>query len=261
MDNNQFIISNPDTYLETQGKSLQERLNSVSILPEQEREIVRDSTVKTIRDKLLGLFKVGEVISTILKWDEEIDKEISNAKKSVLLEQYLNKVDQQENSINRLKMFLTAPQGNVLFNKILRILDDTPPDAELIEHLSTALKYIVNESDFHRMFEKHKFALSQIEKLTPQALTILADHRNFPSFQLSNAITFGPKVTSEWNSQFVHTYCNNKGITQEDLVSRVSHVIIQLQTQGYIEAFKLQNNKYSCEVSDIGKDLLPYITT
>ncbi len=261
MDKNHFIISQPQTYFETQSKSLQERLNNVKIDENKECKIINEKTVKTIRDKALGLFKIGDVISTVLNWNCEIDKEIDEAKKAILLEQYFNRADKQEDAINKLRIFLTNPQGNVLFNKILRILDDSPPDQELIYHLSSVLKYITDDDNFYKMFEKHKFALSQIEKLTPQALTILADYKNYPTFKLGSAISFGPKVTSEWNVQFVNAYCLKKGISSQEFVTRVSHVITQLQTQGYIEAYKTQENLFACEVSSIGRDLLPYLTS
>lgn len=261
MDKNQFIISQPQTYFETQSISLQERLNNVKIDEDIECEIVNDKTIKIIRDNTLGLFKIGEVISTLLNWNDEIDKEIEEAKKAILLEQYFNRVDKHEETINKLKIFLTNPQGNVLFNKILRIIDDNPPDQELIHHLSSALKYITNDENFHSMFEKHKFAISQIEKLTPQALTLLADYKNYPTFQLGTAISFGPKVTSEWNMQFVIAYCTMKRISSQEIISRISHVITQLQTQGYIEAFKTKENLYMCEVSSIGRDILPYLVS
>lgn len=259
MEKNHFIISQSQTYFETQSISLVERLNNVKIDNEKECEIVNGKTVKIIRDKTLGLFKIGEVISTLLNWNDEIDKEIEEAKKAVLLEQYFNRADEHEEAINKLKIFLTNPQGNVLLNKILRILDDSPPDPELIHHLSSVLKYITNDENLHNMFEKHKFAISQIEKLTPQALTILADYKSYPTFQLGTVISFGPKVTSEWNMQFVKAYCLKKGISSQEIVARISHVITQLQTQGYIEAFKIQENLFVCEVSSMGGELLPYL--
>ena len=41
--------------------------------------------------------------------------------------------------------------------------------------------------------------------------------------------------------------------------SRIAHTIVQLESQGYIEAFKKDDNTIVCEVSQIGKDLMPYI--
>lgn len=260
MDKNNFIITQSETYLQTQNKTLEQRLNNIEISQDREQDIIGNKTVKTIRDKTLGLFKVGEVISTFLNWNEEVDEEIDEAKKSVLLERFFNSVDYHENTINKLKQFITNPQGNVLFNKVLRILDDNPPDLELISHLSTALKYIIDNGDFYKLFEKHKFALAQIEKLSPQALTILSDYRNYPDFKLESSTSMGGKITSEWNIKFVQSYCNLKEISSDEIIIRISHVITQLQTQGYLAAYTSRENVCYCEVTSIGKDLLPYIT-
>ncbi len=114
------------------------------------------------------------------------------------------------------------------------ILDDYPPDLELIDHLVRALKYMVNNDNFYKMFEQHKFTLAQIEKLTPQALTILSDYENYPVFNLEMSMSFGPNVTSEWYDKFIEAYCKNKNINSLEMKSRVAHVIIQLQSQGYL---------------------------
>lgn len=260
MDKSEFIITQSKTYFQTQNKTLEQRLNNLEISKDKEQEIIQNRIIKTIRDKTLGLFKIGEVVSTILNWSEQIDEEVTKAKKAVLLENYLNSVDNHEEAINELKNFITNPQGNVLFNKILRILDDNPPDLELTAHLSSAIKYIINKGNFYKMFEKHKFAIGQIEMLSPQALTILADYENYPDFNLGGGATMNSKVTSEWNNQFMVAYSAAKGINSNEIISRISYVVDQLQTQGYLAAYTSKENRCYCAVTSIGKELLPYIT-
>ena len=259
MDKNNFIITNSEMYFDTQNKSLEERIKNINLDENYENEVKYNMALDTVKDKILGSFKIGEVISTILDWSDNVNNEIKEAKKAILLEQYLNKIDKQEDSINKLKLFITQPKGNVLFNKILMILEDYPPDLELINHLAKALRYMVNNDNFSKMFEQHKFALSQIEKLTPQALTILADYKNYPEFNLGMSMTFGVKVTSEWHDKFIEAYCNRKKITSIEMKSRIAHTIVQLESQGYIEAFKKDDKTIVCEVSQIGLDLMPYI--
>lgn len=167
IDENTFIITNSNMYFDTQDKSLEERIKSINLDKDYENEVRSNATLNIVKDKFLGSFKIGEVISTILEWSDDVNNQVKEAKKSVLLEEYLNKIDKQEDSINKLKQFITQPKGNVLFNKILMILEDYPPDLELIAHLAKALRYMVNNDNFGKMFEQHKFALSQIEKLTP----------------------------------------------------------------------------------------------
>jgi len=54
---------------------------------------------------------------------------------------------------------LTNPTGNTLFNKLLRILDNSTPDLELTEHLAKVLKHIV-ETDFSSLFEDHNYKVT-----------------------------------------------------------------------------------------------------
>lgn len=260
MKNSNFIVKNPEMYLETQGKVLDQRLKDIKIDEGKVQELIFEKGVTTIRDKVLGLFKLGEIINTILSFSDETNEIINNAKKDTLLEYYLNIVDNHEAALNELKLLLTSKYGLTLFNKINKILDNNPPDAELTRTLAYALKHIIDNNDFDKMFERHKFALEQIEMLPIQALAILSDYKNFPGFSLEGiSYDNSRKVTSEWNNEFVKAYCKHKGITSNDKIIRVSHVIKQLQVQGYLAVFKPKEFIFYCEVTNIGKDLLPYI--
>jgi len=254
------IIDTPDYYFNTQRKALEQRLDGVKLSSEQESEIIKSKTFKTIRDKTLGLFKIGEIINTVLNWNDDIDKDLKEAKKEYLLSSYFDKTDRTEDSIMKIKQLLTSPQGNTLFNKILRILDNTPPDLELTNHLANVLYHITN-TDFYNLFDDHKYALNQIEMLTPQALTILADNKNWPTIMLSSYSTSGPKVTSDWLIEFSGTYAKTKGITEMKIIERIKHSINDLIKNRYIEAHLVAERtaKAKVKITEIGQLILPYI--
>jgi predicted transport protein len=84
-------------------------------------------------------------------------------------------------------------------------------------------------------------------------------YKNHPVFNLGMSMSFGAKVTSEWHDKFIEAYYKSKNINSLEMRSRVVHVIIQLQSQGYMEAFKKDDTTVVCEVTKIGKDLIPYI--
>lgn len=252
------IISSPDFYFSSQDKTLEHRLAEIKLTEEEETEIASKLASKTIRDKVLGVFKIGEIINTIINWNDEVDKDIREAKKEFLLANYFERGEKSEYAIASLKNFLTNPQGNTLFNKILRIFDDSPPDIELAKHLSNALKYIIN-SDFASMFEKHKYALSQIEQLTPQAITILSDYSNWPLIKLENYSASGPRVTSDWLSEFTDHYSKSKGIIDSDTIERVRHSINELISGRLIEANLTGDKNAKCVITKVGQLLLPYV--
>ena len=252
------IINYPEHYFTAQGKSLDARISNVSLSEQEISDISKDHTKKFVRDKVLGMFKLGEVVAEIINWNESVDEDLKEAKKEYLLAQYFEKNDQNELALHQIKEFLSSPQGNTIFNKILRILDDTPPDIELANHLSSALKHIV-DSNFESLFEEHKYALSQIEKLTPQALTILADNANWPYITLGSSTAMGSKITSDWLFEFTHAYCQAKSITDKSMGNRVQHSINDLISSRLIEAHRTEGGKVMCVVADVGKGLLPYI--
>ncbi|WP_163579985.1 hypothetical protein [Gracilibacillus saliphilus] len=96
-EKSKFIATNTDNYLYVQGQSLEKSLDKIRIDSEEENEIVKYKTIGTIRYKALGLMgSIGDMISTIINWNEEVDTEITEAKKRILLEKYINKADEHE---------------------------------------------------------------------------------------------------------------------------------------------------------------------
>lgn len=253
------IIDHPEHYFNAQQKTLDARIDEVKLPGALESEITANHAKKFIRDKTFGLFKLGEIVSEIINWNESIDEDLKQAKKEYLLANYFERNEKNEEVLTQIKRFLTSAQGNTLFNKILRILGDTPPDLELSNHLSSALKHIVDNS-FTRLFEQHKYALSQIELLTPQALTILADRTSWPLIPLGSYSATGGRVTSDWLMEFTQVYANSKNIHDQNVISRVRHSINELITGRLIEAHIIVERQAKCSVTQVGELLLPYVT-
>ena len=239
------IIGHPEHYFNAQQKTLDARIDEIKLPEDVQSEITANHAKKFIRDKALGLFKIGEIVSEIINWNESVDEDLKQAKKEYLLAQYFEQNDRNDEALSQIKKFLTSAQGNTLFNKILRILDDTPPDLELADHLSSALKYMV-DNGFSRLFEQHKYALSQIELLTPQALTILSDRNAWPLIPLGSYSANGGRVTSDWLMEFTQVYVNSKGVHDANVISRVRHSINELITGRLIEAHLVAERQANC---------------
>lgn len=253
------IIISPAIFFDTQKKGLAQRLKEVSISMEDEDEIISSKTTRTIRDNVLGLFKIGEVIKTILNWNEEIDSDIKEAKKEYLLTVYFDKTDQVEDALGKIQQLLTNPQGNTIFNKILSILDNTPPDTLLTEHLAKALKHIAN-SDFISLFEDHKYALNQIEMLTPQALTILSDYKSWPVWQLTNYSSSGIRLNSHWLPDFVNVYATAKGIDDTGMMAKISYSMNDLIKNRIAEGVLIKQERAAAAIlTEIGKLIVKYV--
>ena len=252
------ILSTPQYYFAAQEKSLDARIDNVRLTEAEEAEITKSKAKKLVRDKVLGIFKIGEIVSEFLNWNESLDEDLREAKKEYLLAEYFERNETNSSAISELRGFLSSPQGNTLFNKILRILDDSPPDVELAKHLSSALQHIV-KAEFYKLFEQHKYALSQIERLTPQALSILGDHRNWPIISLGSYSANGSKVTSDWLMEFSQAYASQKGVNESEMQNRVRHSINELISARFIEAHLIGEKRAQCKVTSVGRSMLPYI--
>ena len=240
-------------------RTLDQRIDSIKINSATAEAEAKKAGEKLLRDKLAGLFKITDVINTFLKWGEETDKAIRGIKREKLFEQYLDLSDQNEAAISQLKEFLTNPSGNALFNKIIGIADDSPPDIELLQHLSAAMYHIVN-SDFEALFAEHRHALAQIERLTPQALSILSDCASWPQFQLGTVSTVDGVVTSEWVEEFSEFYANNKGVRDHSVRLRIAHSVRELQNIRLIVAVQKEvNGPFTCLLTGIGNEIRKYI--
>lgn len=236
------IIYDTETYFKNQKKNLDKRISEVKLNKEEEQEIIKSKTIKTIRDKVLGVFKIGDLINTILNWNEEIDSEIKETKKQYLLSVYFDKTDNTEESIKNIGEFLTNPQGNTIFNKILRVLDNNPPDFELTNNLANVLNHIIN-SDFKNLFEDHKFAINQIELMSPQSILLLSDRKNWPIWKLSSFSSTNGILTHNWIPDFMNIYARNKSINDRLTKERIGHSLNDLIKNRYAEAIILPNKE------------------
>lgn len=258
--NENFIINNQNDYLNCQSKTLEERIKEVCLTNED--EITVDKTVETIAKEVLETSKIGKIASVILNWNDEINEEIEKAKKQMLLEVYLNKSDNYEQQIKKIENLLATPQGINLFNKIIVILQENPPDKKLIEYLANTLNHIIDDGDIYKLFEKHKFIIEQIALLSTQAIGIMIDCLNPIIFKNNAPMKYGPKLTYEWEKEVTEAYCIKSRIIFPEMKERVYHVIAQLKRQNLIEAYELdnRNKKSQCILSKIGNEIAKYVS-
>lgn len=256
-----------EQYYESESKNLESQLEKIKIDSEEEIHVIAD----TSRDKAMDLFfemiPYGGIIKTLLNWNKECKEKLDDWKKQYLLNLYFKKVDHLETGMENLKRFLIDPQGQILFNKILRILEDNPPDLKLLNILANSIKHIVRNEDFSRPFTKHEIILSYIEQLSHQALFILADYKNWPSkFSTEGAsATIDGNLITSWIPKFTEEYIKNKDITDPDITFYIENTLDEMTKSGIIVAKHHTDNNskilYSyCEITKKGNLILPYIT-
>ena len=93
-DDKREIIERPMNYLNKQKETLKERLKSIQLDEREQAQLTQRVTQKLIRDKVLGIFKIGELAKTFLDFNESIEHAINSAKRDVLLQKYFEKSEE-----------------------------------------------------------------------------------------------------------------------------------------------------------------------
>lgn len=244
-----------------------------TIVPEGVIEkIAAEETGKTVRGAMLDLFHLGAV-EKILNTAENIEKATEEYKKGLLMHAYMEKTESVEEEVKKLEEYITSREGSTLFNKVIKIVNINPENPYYAKLLASALRRAL-ETDFQSLFAKHIYALDQIEKLSPQALILLADYASWPEYKINNYESDHGIITSSWIEEFLLFYLPHKNITDEKGVGRrISHAFHELLRGGFIRS-KLQKetdsktfssvkesdqNPAMCEPTELGNEILEYI--
>jgi hypothetical protein len=231
--------------------NLQSKLDEISISKEEQAEIASLEAGKATRDVIFDLFHLGAV-TRILDTAEKIAQETEERKKAYLISAYLEKTDNVEQELREFEAFVTDPQGNILYSKVVRILNNYPINKYYTKLLAAALNKI-KKSDFSSLFSEHIYALNQIEKLTPQALLLLSDYGNWPEFIIGNYRSDGEFIDSTWVKEFLLYYAPLKNIKDEGLIARMAHSFLELEQNEMIRS-KVLNGLGSMEFSSVKED-------
>jgi hypothetical protein len=181
--------------------------------------------LETVGESFIGLFPFFDKIGKFLdSYQQKIDK----AKLIILLKKFEDRHDNSEKFQEALKKLLTSPYGLSLFQKILRIVNANAVNLDYIKTLAIVLKR-VSDSEFKDMFEEHNYVLSQIEKLTPQALLLLSDKHNWPGIDFPSTTTSGITSGKGWDTSFSTLYSNRKNMSDDKSVTRIAHSINELK--------------------------------
>jgi hypothetical protein len=256
-EKSEMILLHPNQYLDLEKRTLEKKLGELKLTEKEIEEIRNGHAIKILNDTILGKVPGYKLAKTLLCWNKEVDKEIKNAKKEMLLVNCCSKLNDHGQSIEILKNFISNPAGSTLFNKILQIIDDNPPDPELVQHLSSALLYI-SQTDFEELFNDHKYALAQIQLMTPHSLTILNDNDNWPPFTLGSFSTNAGVITTEWLEEFSHSYMSSKQVA-ENAKKLILHCVNELISKRFIRAIMNRERHGQVQLTDIGQTIVRYI--
>lgn len=256
--------------LQKYTNDLSSTLDAIQVPENIKNEIIKDETGKGIRGTILETLGLGSV-EKIFSTAENVEAAMKEYKKALLMQAYMDKTENIADEVEKLEKFVTSAEGNILFNKIIRILNTNVEDREYIEILGRVLKMMTN-SDFINLFSKYVYALNQIDKLTPQALIILLDYKIWPEFLMTRYSSNEGVIVSEWVEEFMKNYVKVKKIEQQDTSRRIAHALRELLRNNLILArMKSQNDSKDmgsvreanqpaiCELTELGSEIIDYV--
>lgn len=222
-----------EMYKETSFEKKAEKIN----LPiEEEQNIKGRKLLEKVLSSLADSNPITKTIKDILSVSEEMEQEVNEYKKNLLLSEYLAKTDNIENEIRKLLTLLTDPYGIIIFNKILQITQENPPDDILIKKLANVIKEIVNQGDYQRLFEKNKFVINEISKISGVGLIILINLRSSFKFELQTITAAGNNITNDWVPECSKSYVSKFHKDHLDWQYQIELTLRQLCSQGLVDA-------------------------
>ncbi len=257
-NDSELILTHPKEFFALQKRELDKELDEIRLSDEEINELRDKHAIEVFNDNVLGKIPGYKLAKKLLTWNSSVDKTIKEAKKEILLLQSIKKINAATNGTQAIINLLTNPCGNTIFNKVIGIIDDSPPDDELLEHLSAFLSYVA-QSDFENLFSDHKYALAQIQALTPHSLTILKDYQSWPRFKPGSYSSNGGVLTSDWLEVFTVTYLESKQIANQRISRLVRHCINELISRRFVVATLQGEDIASPQPTEIGTTIIKYI--
>lgn len=190
---------------------------------------------------------VGGFIALTNKFSDALDKK----KLEKLLIILRGKVGDQEKFSVAINKLINSGFGLTLFQKIIQILRKDNNE-DFIDLLSNVVKNICEE-DFEKMFDELNYTLSQVEKLTAQALLLLSKYETWRGVELERATGMGSGIVCpDWDSQLTIYFAKNAGISGESKFGRINHAFHELDSNGMIHTTR---ETKSVEITNIGRDV------
>ena len=201
-------------------------LEDIELKPQQIVGVLVEATSQTIASSFPGLNKLFE-------WVERIDQISREEKLKTLLIEYNAHFESTDDALSRLRLLTATRGGQTLFRKVIQIIDKGAEDQEWIRLLAKVVQRI-SEAEFEKYFDAQMFMLSQIDRLTPQALLILSKYGIWKGVNIQNTTTTSGQTVGDWAPQVTMFMRQRIGIENLEVGGRINHSFRELESAGMI---------------------------
>lgn len=211
----------------TQIQGDSDLVNQVDLPDDKIGEVLSKAGGKIIADNIPIFNKFFGAI-------EKVNSEIREEKLKILLSSFQSHFDSIDEAFAQFSKIFKNRAGIILFQKIIHILDQGDADEEWIDLLGNVLNSITAD-EVEKHFEEKSYILSQIARLSPQALLILSKGDNWGSVKFTGSTTMSNQtIVGDWDSQAAIFFASQVNITDEEVKLRISHTFRELESNGMI---------------------------
>lgn len=203
--------------------------------PVEKIELDSRQIVGVLTDATIGsIFSSIPCFNKFFEWIERVEQASREEKLKILLMEYNNHFDSIDDTISKLKFFTATRGGQTLFRKVIQIIDKGNEDQEWIHLLAITLKK-VSETEFEKYFDSQMFTLSQIDRLSPQALILLSEYNIWKQANIQNTTTTSGQTMGDWAPQVTMFMRQHKKIDNLEIGARINHSFRELESTGMID--------------------------
>ncbi len=218
---------------------------------DKEQEVFVDALVSYVVG-VVGTFIPGLAFLTIWRQKRQDKKEAE------VLKALKKELVVQAQSVANISNLLKNPKGFVLFNKVQYIVRSTELEDENFGELGKLLARIlihISEKDFETLFSEISYAISRIERLSPQALFLLSDSRAWPKVSVGGTTTSDVTLSGKWRITVSTAYLHDKGLDDKTMTGRVAHSFGELESGG----FAMVSKDKRVVLTDVGEEVYSFL--
>lgn len=197
---------------------------------------------KEVKDALLAATK-GTAISAglgvlglgkVFEWKERLDDALREQQLNNVLRQFAQQFASVDDAVARLQILTGTREGQVLFRKVIQILESGESDPDWTALLATILKNISDEK-IAAQFRQYEFLLSQIDKLSPQSLVVLSKYNIWKDALISGTTTTSKQtMAGDWDSQISNFLARRIDVADSSAILRIGHTFKELESSGMV---------------------------
>lgn len=233
-DELKLMIEHPEYIMEAEKKTLNARIEQKKIDSEGAKKLAtslaKSQGKSLVSDVLNG--KWADLVFDIADTGDKLKAKLEDMKKIMLLGEYVQKVDDQEQGLRKIIDLITNPYGLSIYSKMINILVDAPVDDDMVDIMSDYLKQLTDEEDLSRAFSRHKTILSLIDKCSTQALILLRNADQWPVVPfLGASVVLGGRVQGD-NTRAVAEAFVQINLFSSLSINDVQMAVTDLETNG-----------------------------